>query len=92
MTMTMMMKKILDITHMRDNNSALADDTSLSSYTSFEGQSTNTAVAISNLSTSILATIQQEVTKEYGKNINKGMPSSDIICRSIDEPFNNKNQ
>ena len=71
---------------MRDNNSALADDTSLSSYTSFEGRA-RTPPSPSNLSTSILANDSTRSDKKNTKNINKGMPSSDIICRSIDEPF-----
>jgi len=71
---------------MRDNNSALADDISLSSYTSFEGR-TQTPPSPSNLSTSLVANDRTRNDKKNSKNIHKRMPSSVVRCRSIDEPF-----
>jgi GTP cyclohydrolase I len=71
---------------MRDNNSALADDISLSSYTSFEGR-TQTPPSPSNLSTSLVANDRTRNDKKTSKNIHKRMPSSVVRCRSIDEPF-----
>ena len=74
-----------DIT-MRDNNSALADDISLSSYTSFEGRA-RTPPSPSTLSSPILSSDAAGDDHKNGKNIHNKMPSSVVRCRSVEAPF-----
>ncbi|CAL6375759.1 unnamed protein product [Bathycoccus prasinos] len=72
-----------DIT-MRDNNSALADDISLSSYTSFEGRA-RTPPSPSTLSSPILSSDTGGDDHKNGKNIRNKMPSSVTVQQNVPE-------